>query len=497
MIYLWHDKIATLLVLAIKIPVLYYYFFQVQCSNPDRVLAFLALSSGDTFSYIEPVQNLILHGEYFIERSGIQYYSVRPPYWSLLYLVFALLIGESGAYTAAVVLAIFLDALATLAISAVVYDITKRKSHFYFSLFVFSLAVHASHLSLYILPDSMSISLCSIAIFLAYKSNASRVVYMIAASFLLAISVGLRPYTLFILPAVIAGLILIQHEAFCVKKASSIVLLMTLPFIVVLGPWVARNFVIYGTFSPYEHKLVEAYYGENFSESPVFAKRKFLNSLGESDIFWDYKSAASFFESDISEFKRNSRYVFPAWLTESAVSIESLNRARNSYLQSMAVDDAQLRSQTREMFESMTLLVKERHPFRYYLLNRLATIKYMVAHSGSYFLPVKSTSPCYVNLQIYWKVFESIIYYLSVISLPIVCIFLFRKNSWLWLPLASLPLSIIFIAAILFQSGEQRYFSYAFPALAISFGLLPWVLRSIYVELRGRGALKGNRSAGS
>lgn len=79
---------------------------------------------------------------------------------------------------------------------------------------------------------------------------------------------------------------------------------------IIFVPWTYRNYKIYNTIAPYDYKLLDYYYGENYEKSIRLAKVKLLRIFGESDTFWDIKSMSSFFENDTSEFKQQSLFKF-------------------------------------------------------------------------------------------------------------------------------------------------------------------------------------------
>ena len=441
---------------------LYYYYNLTLCEYPKFYGLFMALSSGDTFSYFEPIQNYIKYGEYYLTKGDRAYYAVRPPYYGVLYLALDSFMQESAIPTAISVINILFDAASTLAISIIVGEATKSKGMFYFCLLVSTLSINMSHLAVYLIPDSLVISFTTLSLFYCFRAKAecnSR--KLIVSSALIAVSIGLRPYIALLLPAMIWYSI--EHQAVSGLLRMSIrkIVLVLIPIVLIIGPWTVRNYVKYDSFAPYEYDLINAYYGEDFVKSPQGAKRRFLTAIGESDIPWDIASAASFFEPDHSEYKINSKYKFPVWLRES-VPMSQLESIR-SMLVTGDVDQV-----TTNAFDHLVERIKSESPIRYYLLNNFKRVSYMIGHSGSYYLPISKKFTCFKQYQLIWKVFESFVYWMAIIFFPLgVFVMIMEKNRF-FVPLISLPLSVIVLSAFVIQHSEYRYFHYAFPAVLIS-----------------------------
>lgn len=69
--------------------VLAIYFSHLQvCQIPDKKFGYLALDSGDTFSYFGGMDNLLEHGEYYFWNGARNVYAGRMPYYGAPYFFF-------------------------------------------------------------------------------------------------------------------------------------------------------------------------------------------------------------------------------------------------------------------------------------------------------------------------------------------------------------------------------------------------------------------------
>ena len=442
----------------------------IACTRPELQLSNLAFDFGDTFSYMEPIKNFKDNGQYYLERFGEKYYSVRPPYYGILFYIFSTILQDKEAYNLLIGTAIVLDSVATITLSIVASEKTGHRFFVFMIWLTLTLSSTASHLSVYIIPVGISTSLLSIGLFFLHKSCRRRGnLTPLLTGLCFAIGIGLRPYTLILIP--LATWTLWTTTSACMPdkrknlyaKATRLIF-FSIPFFLIIGPWVARNYNIYNIVAPYEYRISEAYGFDTLA----FEKRSFLNAIGHSDIHWDYSSAASFFENDHSPSKLKSRYQFPQWLTENIVSLSELEHARSLYLEARPSNDDIQKNHAAQYFLELTKRIKTSTPIRFHFLSPLQNASRLLIHSGSYYLPVVRGSPCERRWQWVWKIVESSIYWMTMLIFPIASTIGIKTGDKIILTAAAAPISVLFIAGFWFHSSEARYMHYAFPEMVLT-----------------------------
>ena len=90
--------------------------------NPERSISFLAISSGDTPSYLNPFKNLLKEGTYYEKKStGNIVYAGRLPVYGIIYYLTKPFFYVNNIYNLYVILSILLEALAIVLLSFTVF----------------------------------------------------------------------------------------------------------------------------------------------------------------------------------------------------------------------------------------------------------------------------------------------------------------------------------------------------------------------------------------
>ncbi len=430
---------------------------------PNKIYA----DGGDTFSYIEPMQNYITNGIYYVKAHNENYYSVRPPHYTIIYL-FLQKIGlqKDASFNIIVLIQIIINSLSIVALSLLIVNITKKKYSYYLMLVILSLTTSMSYFNHYILPESLVISCTSLALYCIYKyyfNNNSY--YLILASFLFAFSVQMRPYiilSLFI-PYFFILIIFMRNKDYKSLVRSSLFAFIAMS--IIFTPWIYRNYKIYQKIVPYDYRLYDYYYGKDYQTSVRKAKSEFLNAVGETDTYWDTKCLSSFFEDNNSRFKQNSLYKFKKDNYSKSISKDNYNIARELYLEALK-DKGNIykKNKATSYFNYLTKLYSKEKPLNYYVFSKIKILKYMIFHNGTYFLPFNfNQSSSFSILLKLWKIGEFILYKsLLILSILGVVIGIFKKKEEIIFIL--IPLSVIGISLIM-GIGEYRYFTLSYPVL--------------------------------
>lgn len=432
---------------------------------PEKIYS----EAGDTFSYIESMQNYISDGTYYVKSYNEIYYSVRPPhYLTIFYLLKEVGLSTDNALNFLVLIQTIINSLSILALALLVMYMTKKKYLFYLMLGILAFTSSMSYFNQIILPESLVISCISIAIYLTYKYYLRQNNYiLILASILIAFSVQMRPYIVFslLLPYLYIFLLFIKNKDynFLIKNVLLVFIAMSFIFI----PWIYRNYKIYQKIAPYDYKILDYYYGGDYQTSIRKAKLDFLKAVGETDTYWDIKCMSSFFEDDKSRFKQSSIFKFKKYNFSKSISMDNYNIARDLYLKAINdKDNINKKNEAIDYFNYLTKLYCKEKPFNYYALSKIKILQYMIFHNGTYYFSFEFNQDSSFSILLkLWKIGEFILYKLLLILSFIgmgACIFK-KRNEVLFI---LVPFSVICIS-IIRGSGEYRYLTLSYPVLFI------------------------------
>ena len=421
--------------------------------NPERSISTLAISSGDTHSYLNPFKNLLNKGAYYEKKSvGNIAYAGRLPIYGIIYYLSKPYLTEKNIYNLYIILSIVLEALAIVLLSYTVFKYYwKTKMGFFVTYIILLLSTYASTYSNYISPESIGLS---ILIFMIYHyhnlMNNYHIKYAIYLSLFLPILVGLKPYMGIIGLFISIGLVLKFKNN--IKKLLYSNLIIWSIFGLLIAGWTYRNYKLTNKIIP----LTEKYSGYFIPESMV-SLRKLVSNFGESSEPWDKKAIGSYF------------YSYPGCIYK-AEDIPKTPYYNNDSIEALKNYFTNLKPETFSKIDDNLISEKiERYTSSYQNKNRVFTTiiapvymtKKFLFHSGSFYLPIDLNSKQTTSFQVVFKYFQSVFYYL----------FLFFGFLGLILKrfyfLISVPVFLIILFVCILNIIELRYFLYAYPSLIL------------------------------
>lgn len=445
----------TFLLFGIKFLYSWYLFDMAACASPDRILGFLGVLSGDTRSYLEPIQHFFTEGSYYFSNAwGEIVYAGRMPLYGVIYFILDLWTLGNG-YTALVLFQILLEAFAIAFLSrCLIYD-KKTEGVGLAFLLIMTLSAYTTAWALKIQPESLSTSLIIILAGLYAKKKKS---YWFVAIILLCLTM-LKPYfgALYLIFAV---KILAEK-----KKVIRELFNLSMPLILILGAWSFRNYERTETFIP----LTQAYSGYAYTESEL-AMRKLAGDIGLGFESWDSKSFGHYVTHG------DSNYEVPQFL-ENSDSYSKLIVLRGDYAH--LISETKTRKDTSDRDSLLAKRIFDLNQnFNSELTGRHLAAPFLLSfqwlfHSGAYYYPIMLMDrTCGSIFSTMDKIFQSLLYYLVLISAPIgLFLSLWARDR--------LTFYSIFILSFLFllfpvylRFIELRYFLQAFPLLVIGFALL-------------------------
>jgi hypothetical protein len=459
-----HYKIilAGAAVFVFKLVILIYLAHLAQCAAPTRALGKLAFSSGDTHSYTGAMENYIQENSYFFFNGHEKVFAGRSPHYSIPYWLFRQFTSPASALDLVVIFQLIFESIAIVAL----FLLTKKLIDPIAGWMMFLLLLASTNwtdFSYYASPESLSISFLSLFLYFQFcyiQEKKSK--HLLLCSVFLGLLVTLKAYFAFLYLVVGVQLIFETRSQLHLKdKLRPLIfqgLIMSIPLIALLLPWVIRNYNFYHKFIPFQ---INAYAGYHYTEAD-FAFRRFVTSYGGDIVFWEKTSAGCYFMPNPGI---QCEYQFPDYLFSKEITREKIERLRHSYIEVQRNGSQASEKIIAERFDSLTLAFRNQHPGRYYFLSRVELVRRFLGNSGSYYLPIHNSNPCYAPQQLAIKITQSMLYWLSLfVGLPFLCVLSWKRK---FLSPAILPISIIMIFPIVLKATEWRYFRTVEPVLYI------------------------------
>ncbi len=456
-----------LIILGIKLVPLVLLSSLHKCAAPSEFLGNYSLLVGDAASYIDPIENWLSRDSYFYFNGNENIYAGRMPYYGILYLIPRIFLSAPIAGDLITLLQLLLDVLACQLAILLVYRITGNSLAAFLTFIVISTSQFVSYWNYYLLPESLGINLLVISVYLLITQlKAEKLIVRYSGYAFLSFAVLLKPYFIAFIPIGACMNWLALKNQTSGKRILSSSLAFIIPVLVtaiLLSPWTIRNYTISGKFIPMQQNLSAGY---NFSKADV-AYMNFLKSWGGSITHWDKRSAGCFFhQEDLSQCD----YKFPAYLFGKGIEQKDLDEARIKFQNVKKHPSDSLEAIVGQDFDSLTRIIQTNYKFENLIVGPFMIAKQFLFHSGSYYLPISKSNPCFQSPQLVYKMLQSLLYYITLLGGTIgLFIILLQNRAAYWI--AVIPVFIIFLFSFVLRATEFRYFLPAYPFLVISFGI--------------------------
>jgi len=416
----------------------------------------------DYFSYHGAMENYVQTGHYYFFNGKENVYAGRLPHYSLLYLTLRQFLNIPLANFGVVVFQLVVEAAAIISMALLATRVIGTRASFYITYGLGLLSLATSFYTIQVLPDSLSVSyIIFFAYFLHCYLHQPEVKWLLLTGLFVGLLVVLKPHfgllylvvVFYLTRQIPADLTWVNWLVLAQK-----VILLTLPLLIMLTPWIIRNYRVQRQFIPLTVTIIAGY---NYTPADL-ACRRFLQSFGEDFLYWDTTSAAYYFKT----CPNSCSYQFPAYITTKKYGIAQVEAVRKQYgaLQQNFSEEADAR--VASIFEALTQTYKHEKPFRYHILARLRSIKNFTFYNGSNYLPIRRTSPCYspYHLLIYYS---QLILYWSTLTVGLLGLILSAKENSNNLFILFIPVFLVLFFPIVLRWTEGRYFIHSYPFLLI------------------------------
>jgi hypothetical protein len=354
----------------------------------------LYLIAGDTQSYIEPVYRLFTTGEYYWLWGTEKVLAGRMPYYGLFWAPFNILFSEQNAFRAIAITQLLCSFSAIFLFYLHLSQTTSNRflKAAYFAVFLSMCFLPGmTYSDLLILPDSMSMSLL-ILLFIATNFYNPSHVYgsirrIIIIGSLLGLLICLRPHLLFIVVAItlIGVFDLKKLTLFQLRKLNNkvdsrtfkVLFALGLPTLILLSPWIVRNWTVLGRFVPFQQDTAAGY--PYFQQDEFKSLVKYCASWGGSTVWHDRAGESCYF---FPKSVRSNNIPCDSVLAETAYSTlfpkDSVRVARDQFTNAFSIPGSD--SILSRKFLNMEKQIRREYPIHYFLITPIVTSFRFIFH---------------------------------------------------------------------------------------------------------------------
>jgi len=444
----------------------------------------LPAEATDTYSYFGPMENYKNNGSYYTP----EHEDYRMPGYGIVYLILRMVLSIRATVTTIVFLQLLLSALSVYVLAQIAYMVFKRESIFVLTFFLYAVSTFVSLYDIALLTESFTASAFIFSVYYLLKSDKDPK-YLLLSGFFLTWSTFMRPvmslvFFIFVLYVVVKNA---KSIAEVFSKAVKPLLLLIIPFILIDGAWMYRNYQHYHRIIP----LTKTRFYTSTETTYLSHLNWFIQAFGGSVAGWEPDADIQFFYQR-KDFKIKKDVELPAYVYTSKFNRDSLIQLR-TMIQSIRTDSLDsikkraLDVTLMRTLDRYTKSIQTEKPFLYYFYARWRFFKTFLIHSGTRNLFYKGSSELN-KPELFVKVFYTLLYILVMIGgFAGSFILLFRglKNANFFL-IGSIGLYFAFVTPIIVRMDQIRYFVPGYPFFVIA---LVYLLVVIADRVRSRSAV--------
>jgi len=453
---------------------LFIYFISLASSLPADAYGFnykgsWAKAGGDAPSYFEPIENLLSHGVYYDDY--------RMPGYGWLYFLLRLFVNPSLAFNFIIIIQLLFSALSVYALALVALMAFRKHALFYITFFLYLFSTFVSINDHVLMTESLCVSSLIISLFFYLKYYEKKTFsFLFYSGVFMTWSIFLRPVVLPIL--ILYGLFLIIktfQEQTNFKVLFKHLLVLFVPFIIIDGAWVYRNYMKYNRVI-FLQKTTDY---TSFVEGYVTSMRSFVRSFGGNDDWWENYSAAKYFMPESAHFEFKNKYdstlsLIPEEVYTRTFNKDSLINLRNLIiLKNSSKDEKDAHKQIiRKKFSEYEMSIRKEKPFLFYIQSRLKCLRMQLFFTefGYGYLSYTVTKPNNRVFNIFTKIYTGFYYFVLTFGLiGFITVFLKYYNKWSGLEslIFLIGIFLTFIYPFVFKYQGSRFFVTAYPFFVI------------------------------
>lgn len=459
----------------VKLILVFYFAETGRCNAENNSLTNIfaagkiSFIGGDTFSYLDPIDNLIETNRYFFWNGQRAVFVGRMPYYGTPYFLLRLFFEKSLARDLLVFLQVFFSSAATICFACLCFAATKKNWCFWLGYALYLLSFNLSALDLILIPESFPLSLIVFFLYFCqrYKTEKKSKMFY-AASVFLALLTLLKPYFVLLYPlfyievAFVSGTFVaplnLENIGVFVRRAAVSGLIL----VALLLPWAARNYIHSGEII---FSQEDVYAGYDYTQS-MLAFRRFTAAWGGDEVWRNTPTPnpSAYFLQEYSGV--HNQIKLPAHVFAEGYGIEDVERVRADFLRLQNRFSPETDVLVAAQFDRLTEIYKRERPLMYYIGSGFIAAKRLILHTNSEFLLafLSPNSSCFQHWQNIFRVFNASIYLFSVLfGLAGIIIFAIKRKISIMFLIA--PFFLIVYFAFFDGYASARYFIPACPAL--------------------------------
>lgn len=444
----------------------------LQSHEPHYLEGFWGRDWGDTWWYLNPIDNLLKTGHYTPD--------FRMPGYGAIYLPFKFFFSSATAYNLLIVFQLLLASISVYVLALIAKSLVKNNTFFYLTFYLFAISTYSNVTDTILMTESLTASLLvfTVYFFIKYFTQYKKTV-LLFSGFLLAWVVFLRP----VYALVIAFFFLILL-ADCIRNKKKIVvtLLFLLPFTVFDSLWIAHNYSAHKKFIPLSTMQPEGTEDEYFYSSLFFVK-----AWGGDLCFWEPTSEIRWFCINwayrfADQTPADVKVTIPDYIYTSKFNKDSLLYLRKILIQLGDKDSTISADQRKKLnryaaqkFNLYAQSIKEEKPFLYYVRAPLKLLKTFIldgnecrsVHWPTNLIPELSKKYYYFDYSL--EIFYSIFYF-ATMAFGCFGILLLSKSIFKLSALAVVPVIpayVLFIHPVVLHYAEGRHLIESYPLMLL------------------------------
>lgn len=466
------ELLIFLLACVIKVAIAVSMLFSHQ-GGKAGIAGMFAVIGGDTFSYVDPVENLFQHGIYAQDIARVETYAGRMPGYGIVYAALRTVAQPGTAADGVVGLQLLLSLVSIYCLARLAQFVTKRPESFYWAALLYALNTYSTWFDIKLLTESFATSAAIIGIYTlcqahCRKSNA----LFLCAGLSLAWMVFLRPFLapLFVLITGIYVLRELMTNGRITTYFRQTVFrgaLLVLPFIIADGAWITRNWAWYHRPVPLQ---IDSWAG--YKTAPGLKElTSFIGTIGDEPVWWYQPSDMAWFYKPDSDPANNfqgeqSKLAPPAYTYDSLVQVRhNLVLAKDTAAPVAARQAAGARA-AKSLVAYESAYRRLRPGYAFLVVPGKLAYQLTLAH-GSDYLFQQSFAELTLVKKI-TKIFFHLWYFL-VVGLGLLGLLVIGwKTDFETLMVKLTPIYIVVLLCVVLHQVESRYFALAYPFVVIN-----------------------------
>ena len=449
------------LLLALAVKLMYFWIVVHQPRSHWPVEGSFGILHTEGPSYIDPIENLVIEGDYSPD--------FRMPGYGVLYLPLRLVLPRPMALDALVLLQTLLDALAVYALALGAFLLVRSRAAFLLVFLLYGMGSTVSCFNAYVMTEGVTASMLCFAFHFSMRYvRTGTYSALVLASGLLTWAYFIRPITI-----VLVGLmgLYVVHQVIVRRRGTWRHLIVYLvPIMLIQGAWTIRNAYHHGRI----FLLTKETYLGMFNKTTV-AAWQFVGTFDDNLADYGFESGASLFpEADRN--KPQTKTGFPSWVFTNTVTPDSLDELRR--LCPLLLSDTVPASERERLdlelaarFDRYARSIRAEHPWMAYAVTPTKRAMRQIQRTTGVLMLF--TTP-FDELGLFHKlvkVFGVLLYKLALFgALLFIPWSVWRWRLGLW-PVALAVAYGLFIHSVVLGFGNERYLYPFFPLMCLGAGL--------------------------